>query len=92
MCIRDSVKTDEYLRTSLPNLYAAGDVNGHSLLAHTAVREAEVAVDHILGRKINPMSYRAIPGVVYTHPEIAGVGFTEDALKSGDKVLSLIHI
>lgn len=89
---RRGVKTDEYLRTSLPNLYAAGDVNGHSLLAHTAVREAEVAVDHILGRKINPMSYRAIPGVVYTHPEIAGVGFTEDALRSGDKVYTKLML
>lgn len=86
------VKSDEYLRTSLPNLYAAGDVNGHSLLAHTAVREAEVAVDHMLGRKTRSMSYRAIPGVVYTHPEIAGVGFTEDALQRGDRIYTKLML
>ena len=74
------VETDEFLRTSLPGVYAAGDVNGRSLLAHTAVREAETAVDHLLGRDPKPMNYTAIPGVVYTHPEIAGVGATEEAL------------
>jgi dihydrolipoamide dehydrogenase len=50
------------------------------LLAHTAVREAEVAVGHILGQS-RPMSYKAIPGVVYTNPEIAGVGKTEEMLQ-----------
>ena len=48
------------------------------MLAHTAVREAEVAVHFILG-KADEMSYRAIPGVVYTNPEIAGVGETEES-------------
>lgn len=74
------VKVDEYMKTSVPGVYAAGDITGFSLLAHTAVREAEVAVDHLLERNPSPMSYKAIPGVVYTHPEIAGVGKTEDAL------------
>lgn len=78
------VKTDDYLRTTLPNVYAAGDVNGKSLLAHTAVREAEVAVDHMLDRRHPAMSYQAIPGIVYTHPEIAGVGCTEDNLRRGN--------
>lgn len=74
------VAVNEYMQTSLPNVYAAGDVTGFSLLAHTAVREAEVAVDHILKKNPAPMSYKAIPGVIYTHPEIAGVGQTEEAL------------
>ncbi|MDY6148833.1 MAG: dihydrolipoyl dehydrogenase [Porphyromonas sp.] len=74
------VKVDGFMRTSMPGVYAAGDITGFSLLAHTAVREAEVAVDHLLGKSPRPMSYKAIPGVVYTHPEIAGVGKTEDAL------------
>lgn len=65
------------MRTSLPNVYACGDLTGFSLLAHTAVREAEVAVHAILGKE-DAMSYRAIPGVVYTNPEIAGVGETEE--------------
>lgn len=74
------VKVDATMRTSLPCVYAAGDVTGYSLLAHTAVREAEVAVDNMLGKNAQ-MSYRAIPGIIYTQPEVAGVGMTEDQLK-----------
>lgn len=75
------IKIDGNCRTNIPNVYAAGDVTGFSLLAHTASREAEVAVNHMLGRK-DVMRYQAIPGVVYTHPEIAGVGLTESAAKA----------
>lgn len=74
------VDVNEFMQTSHPHVYATGDITGFSLLAHTAVREAEVAVDHFLGKNPAPMSYRAIPGVVYTHPEISGVGKTEDTL------------
>ncbi|MDP4183765.1 MAG: dihydrolipoyl dehydrogenase [Bacteroidota bacterium] len=70
------VKIDSNCRTNIPNVYACGDITGFSLLAHTASREGEVAVNHILGRK-DVMRYNAVPGVVYTHPEIAGVGLTE---------------
>ena len=73
---RNGIKIDQHCRTTIPNVYAAGDVTGFSLLAHTASREGEVAVNHMLGRK-DVMRYNAIPGVVYTHPEIAGVGLTE---------------
>ena len=69
------------MQTSLPNVYACGDITAFSLLAHTAVSEAEVAVDHLLG-KLRPMSYKAIPAVVYTNPEIAGVGKTEEELQA----------
>ena len=75
------IKIDSNCRTNIPNVYAAGDVTGFSLLAHTASREAEVAVNHIIGRK-DVMRYDAIPGVVYTHPEIAGVGLTEASAKA----------
>lgn len=67
---------DSQMRTNIPNVYAIGDVTGFSMLAHTASREGEVAVNAILGRQ-DEMSYRAIPGVVYTNPELAGVGLTE---------------
>lgn len=77
---RGCIKVDGQLRTSVPGVYACGDLNGVSLLAHTAVREAEIAVGAILG-KTDTMSYRAIPGVVYTHPEVASVGKTEEALQ-----------
>ena len=78
---RNGVKVNEYMQTSLPNVYACGDITAFSLLAHTAGSEAEVAIDHILG-KPHTMSYKAIPGVVYTNPEIAGVGRTEDELQA----------
>ncbi|MDR0799059.1 MAG: dihydrolipoyl dehydrogenase [Dysgonamonadaceae bacterium] len=74
------VTVNEYMQTFNPNIYACGDVTGFSLLAHTAVREAEVAVQHILGQQVK-MSYKAIPGVVYTSPEVAGVGETEESLQ-----------
>lgn len=78
---RSGIKVNEYMQTSIPNVYACGDITAFSLLAHTAVSEAEVAVDHLLG-KSRGMSYKAIPGVVYTNPEIAGVGKTEEELQA----------
>lgn len=78
---RRCIKVDETMKSSVDGVYVCGDLNGVSLLAHTAVREAEVAVNNILG-KADKMSYRAIPGVVYTNPEIAGVGMSEEQLNS----------
>ena len=80
------IKVDEKMRTNVPGVYAAGDVTGFSMLAHTATREGEVAVNTILGKE-DAMSYKAIPGVVYTNPEVAGVGVTEaDATAKGLEV------
>jgi len=70
-----SVVVDEYLQTSVPGIYAIGDVRGGNL-AHVARKEGEVVVDNILGNKI-PMDYRVVPWVIYTGLEIAGVGITE---------------
>lgn len=75
-----SICVDLTMSTSVAGVYVCGDLTGFSLLAHTAVREAEVAVHHILGKQ-DAMTYRAIPGVVYTNPEIAGVGETEEMLQ-----------
>ncbi|MCC8186226.1 MAG: dihydrolipoyl dehydrogenase [Bacteroides sp.] len=75
------IRVDATMRSSQPHIYVCGDMNGHSLLAHTAVREAEVAVHAILDKQ-DCMSYRAIPGVVYTQPEFAGVGATEEMLQA----------
>ena len=75
------IKVDEKMRTNVPGVYAAGDVTGFSMLAHTASREGEVAVNNILG-KVDRMRYNAIPGVVYTNPEVAGVGLTEAEAKA----------
>ena len=71
------IKVNGHMQTSMPNVYAAGDVTGFSQLAHTASREAEVAVNHMLGIE-DCMEYNAIPGVVYTNPEVAAVGITEE--------------
>ena len=77
------IKVNDIMQTSMPNVYAAGDVTGFSLLAHTASREAEVAVNNMLGIE-DRMEYNAIPGVVYTNPEVSGVGLTEEqAEKAG---------
>jgi dihydrolipoamide dehydrogenase len=84
VCVeRGAVVTDKHMRTNVSGVYAVGDVNGKSMLAHTAYREAEVAVNHILGRR-DHMRYDAIPAVIYTSPEAAGVGETEEsALEKG---------
>ncbi|TCO07728.1 dihydrolipoyl dehydrogenase [Natronoflexus pectinivorans] len=78
---RGGIKVDQHMRTNIPNVYAAGDVTGFSLLAHTASREGEVVVNNLTGRK-DVMRYNAIPGVVYTNPEFSGVGITEDVAKA----------
>lgn len=78
---RGGIKTDEKMRTNLPNVFAAGDVTGFSLLAHTASREGEVVVNNLTGGN-DRMRYNAIPGVVYTNPEVAGVGETEESAKA----------
>ena len=77
---RGRIKTDEKGRTNVQEVYAAGDVNGVSMLAHTAYREAEVCINNILGKK-DIMRYNAIPSVIYTNPEVAGVGETEATAK-----------
>ena len=80
---RRCIKVDEHLQSSVPGVYVCGDLNGVSLLAHTAIREAEVAINHILGVE-DRINYDCVPGVVYTNPEVAGVGKTEEELiKSG---------
>lgn len=78
---KGGIKVDEKMRTNVPGVFAAGDVTGFSLLAHTASREGEVVVNNLTGKK-DIMRYNAIPGVVYTNPEVAGVGETEESAKA----------
>jgi dihydrolipoamide dehydrogenase len=83
---RGAVKVDANGRTNISGVYAAGDVNGKSMLAHTAYREAEVCVNHMLQKK-DTMRYNAIPSVIYTYPEVASVGETESsALAKGYEI------
>jgi len=78
---RAGIIVDNLGRTNVEGVFAAGDCNGHVMLAHTAYREAEVCVNTILGKKDN-MRYHANPSVIYTQPEIAACGLTEEEAKA----------
>ena len=78
---KNGILTDTMCRTNVAGVYAIGDVNGHHMLAHTAYREAEVAVNNLLA-KTDVMRYHANPSVIYTQPEIASVGKTEEECQS----------
>lgn len=77
VAVERGIKVNEKMQTTMPNVYAAGDVTGFSLLAHTASREGEVAINNMLGSE-DKMEYNAIPGIVYTNPEVSCVGLTEE--------------
>ena len=78
---RAAVVTDSHLCTNVAGVYAIGDCNGKLMLAHTAYREAEVAVNHMLGVK-DEMRYNVIPSVIYTDPEVASVGESAESAKA----------
>jgi dihydrolipoamide dehydrogenase len=73
---RGGIVVDDQMRTSVPHIYAIGDVTRKFLLAHVASRQGEVAAETIAGHKAR-MSYKAVPSCVYTEPEVATVGLTE---------------
>ena len=77
---RGAIVTNEQGKTNVPGVWAAGDVNGKSMLAHTAYREGEVCINNILGKK-DKVNYSSIPSVIYTNPEVASVGETEESAK-----------
>src|SRR5690625_5612568 len=74
------IPVNDELRTQVNNIYAIGDVVGGAMLAHKASDEAVMVVERLAGLKPT-ISYHLIPSVVYTWPEVAGVGYTEDQLK-----------
>ena len=77
---RGAIVTNELGKTNVPGVWAAGDVNGKSMLAHTAYREGEVCINNILGKK-DRINYNSIPSVIYTNPEVASVGETTESIK-----------
>ncbi|MHB1652112.1 MAG: dihydrolipoyl dehydrogenase [Desulfitobacteriaceae bacterium] len=77
---RGAIVVNQQMQTNLPNVYAIGDAIGGMMLAHVASAEGVVAAEHISGRTVE-MDYRAIPSAIFTHPEIATVGQTEQELK-----------
>lgn len=74
---------DEHLQTTVPGIYAIGDINGICQLAHAAVAQGCVVLDHILDLKTN-VNLQIVPSVVFTVPEMASVGFSEDYCKQND--------
>ena len=83
---RGGIKVNDRMQTNISAIYAVGDVTGKSLLAHSAYRMGEVAVN-VICREKDRMRYHAIPWVVYMSPELSGVGLTEDqARKEGRAV------
>ena len=81
---RGEIAVDDQMRTNLPNVYAIGDVVGGMLLAHKAEDEGVIAAEVIAGRP-SRMHYGAIPAVVYTTPEVVGVGLTEEQVKESGR-------
>ncbi|MGI6225663.1 MAG: dihydrolipoyl dehydrogenase [Peptococcales bacterium] len=77
---RGAIVTDSTMATNLPHIYAIGDVNGKSMLAHTASMEGIVAVNNIAGH-YSKMDYNAIPQCIYSFPEISSVGLSESAAR-----------
>jgi dihydrolipoamide dehydrogenase len=73
---RAGATVDRHMRTSVPHIYAVGDVAGRFQLAHTSFREGEVAAENALGHEVE-IDYAAVPRCVYTDPEVAAVGLTE---------------
>lgn len=85
---RRGVEVNEYLQTSVPSIYAIGDVTGKQLLAHLASHMGIVAAENAMGHKVK-MDYRAVPAPIYTAPEVASVGLSEeDAKAQGYDVLT----
>ncbi len=83
---RGAIRTNERLETSIPGVYAIGDVNGKQMLAHTASAEGLAAVENIMGGSA-VINYDKIPACIYTFPEVAMVGLTEqEAVRRGHKV------
>jgi dihydrolipoamide dehydrogenase len=81
---RGKVEVDDHLRTKVDNIYAIGDVIRGAMLAHKAEEEGVFVAESIANQKPH-INYKLIPGVVYTWPEVAGVGFTEEELKEAGR-------
>jgi dihydrolipoamide dehydrogenase len=89
---RGYVVVDDHLRTSVPGVYAVGDLVGTPALAHVGFAEAIVAIRTVLGEDVVPVEYDKVPWGIYCHPEVAFSGLTEEAAKArGHDVVTSVH-
>ena len=84
---RGYIKVNEYMETTKKNIYAVGDADGQQMFTHVANREAGVAANNMLHDVKEKMDYSAAPHAVYSHPQIASVGMTEEIAKKDHKIL-----
>lgn len=77
---RGRIKINEYMETSIPGIYAPGDINGIKMLAHAAFKMGEIAAENAMGHH-KKVDLKATPAAIYTFPEIASVGLTEEQAK-----------
>ena len=76
------IKTNEYLETSQPHIFAIGDINGKYQFRHKANHEAEILINNLFGREKVPANYSSVPWTIFTNPQVAHVGLTEAEVKS----------
>jgi mycothione reductase len=84
---RGFIKVNEKLETNVNNIYAVGDANGRQMFTHVANREAIIAAENLLHDAGLKMSYDAVPHAVYSHPQIAAVGLTEEQARQDHEIL-----
>lgn len=82
---RGRIKVNDYMETSIPGIYAPGDVNGVKMLAHAAFRMGEIAAENAMGHH-KKADLKATPAAIYTFPEMASVGLTEDQAKQSHDI------
>jgi dihydrolipoamide dehydrogenase len=86
---RGFVRVNEMMETSVPGIYAIGDIVPGPALAHVASHEGVVAVEKIAGRHPHPINYQAIPNGTYCHPQIASVGLTEAQARASGRAVKV---
>jgi dihydrolipoamide dehydrogenase len=84
---RGYIKTNELLETNIKHIYAVGDANGTQMFTHVANRESVLAVHNAMHGSRLKMDYSATPHAIYSHPQVASVGMTEEAASKEHKVL-----
>ena len=89
---RGYIRTDPYMQTTAPGVYAVGDVVDTPQLAHVGFAEAIVAIKRIMGEPVEPIQYDKVPWGIYCHPEVAFAGLSEDvARERGHQVITSVH-